>query len=143
VTVARVSRQELQESAPDETRSTGDDGLARLIGIASHASLSSVELNHFAHMQTADSKFVDLDDAEPRPPDHQAVDEQATEGERANRDCSDGKRSDCESADTLGLYRLGTDRLSADGLSTDGCRWRASRGQAFFRAVPSYGILYA
>jgi hypothetical protein len=99
-----------------------------MIGIAWHASLSPVEFDDFAYMQTADSKFVDLDNAKPRPPDRQAVNKQATDGERANRDCSYGESSDCESADALGLGRLGTDCLSADCYG-----WRASRAQAFFR----------
>jgi hypothetical protein len=87
-------------------------------------SLSSVIGDQFAHVQTADAEFVDLNDVEAGASDRQAADDQATEGERANRDRSDGESSDCEAAD----------RLGANCSRADSCRWRASRGQVFFHA---------
>jgi hypothetical protein len=82
-------------------------------------------------VQTADAKLVDLDDAEAGTPNPEAADDQAAEGERTNRGCSDSERSDCEGADTLNFRGLGADRLGTDCSRANRGRRRASRTTFF------------
>ena len=89
-------------------------------------SLSVVVDNQFAHVQAAEMKLIDLDDAEAGALDRQAADDQAAKGERADRDSSDRESADREAADTLGFDGLGADRLGADR-----CRRRTSRWLVF------------